>query len=557
MKRIIILLTCVQLLSTVNLFAQRFSEPVTLDKSTANFEPNGEYLFVGDLNGDLHKWNIKEGKLEASWDSLFVMEMYFTDAGIYFIQDFHHMAERQQLWKLNGEDVELYYTVPETTPEGNYSRIQGVGKDGEVLVYTHKKISISPNYTAGKLFVVRPNTQEESLITPWAYTGSVLMYRPGVQQVFDSKVVYADATKGAGKNDFTKTPLMLYDVKTGKQTRVEKNIDFNNFVLHGLKNTFISEIHYKPGDASQFTIYNAEGKEINSFDWKVYNAFRYDYVNDEVYFLRQDKEIIDVYSPSENRVVKTLKAFDDFSTTDRYNQKFSQSALPNGQQFKLVIDYYSNNFIGHVEQFNFETGEYEKVGQPMKEGLTFESKEAMKTDLEAAAKINNEEARLKNFRANVEDLPVLPASGKMQSFISFGAAASGKGFGYTAGNVASYNELPESVAMVAACETEDSILMLVRSSDYEQKIQGDYIIARDITNYYLSVITGNALHKEVLKVGDDVFVTKTNKNNVNDKKSGLLQVAIDFSWGTSGDIFTLRNNRNQTFSFNIKSCKKL
>lgn len=525
------LLSCLLLFVSFNGVSQGFQEKIIV--SNVYFEPNGEYAYIvsDEPTKKLYKWNIENATLASEWALDIEYEhMVFVGNDIYL------SSYSNEILKLNKDNnkFEVYYQSKRSKDD---FKVLGIGTDGRILNMDIKGLVGSAKQSWGPLLLSNPIDGSETLIE-MTVSGTVHWYTPSIQPSFNDHIIYVDYAK----KSFDKMKLKAYN-KTGKSSILMKKVKYGNYILHGFEDVLVFEYHSKNDNASRFILYDQNASEVRAFDWSIYRGVQYDYVKKELYFIKNDRSEIDVFSAKTYELLRTIPAFEDFflrSSDDLLGGPY----ITNGKHHRLVKAPSGDmeELIGYFEAFNFDTGKYERVGRPLRDGYFYEEYDefgAMASEMREKAIIDAAKANRSKFKSGISYIQFLPPSGNRPTFEEIGKDMN-VGIAWNVAQVASYDQLATNIGKVAECD--DKLVVLVRATDWDNTMKGDYIIDRDETIFYISVVNSNMKYEKISIVGKDVQVTKTNKHTIKVEQAGSLSTPTSLSWRDEGDTFWVTGN---------------
>ncbi|MCR9252155.1 MAG: hypothetical protein NXI20_17140 [bacterium] len=533
-QRIFILILLLSITSFAQ--AQRFDQKILVKKVI--YSPEGQFAYIAaeEPTKTLYKWDIEKSAIVEQWDiPITNIFMYFVGDDIYM--DLGISQESDGLMKLNTStnQFELYHQ----NRKGEQYRLMGICENGDLYLFEILDYRTREYQAWGPLFIYNPTTKSNVKTIGTTTSGTVYTSTPVFQPNVQNKVFFLDF----GKEKFDKSKFKLYDINTEKSVTVEK-AEYGNFVLHGFQDLYVFEYYSKSSDASKYKFYNKQGEEIASHDWYVYKSMLHDKAKNELYLLRGDDKGIDVLSTKTGNKIRSAKVFDDFFKRKSQYDDAAEHGINNGKKYRFHEEYGDmGELIGYFEIFNFESGKYEKIGELLREGYSFEEYEELKVMAKQMSEEREKEAAIANkarFKSDLSYMQYLPTSGNRETFEALGKDMNG-GSTWQVAQTASYSQLATNIAKIAECD--EKVVVLVRATEYEQKLQGDYLNARDETNFYLSIVNRFGQYESIKMVGQDVYVTKTNKHTAKVENSGLLSNATRLSWTDHGDTFWVSGNK--------------
>lgn len=544
----IILFFILSLVSTVS-YSQRFDHKTEIKE--VFYEPNGEYAYIltGSESDKIYKWHIENANIESEWS------LDFKRAKIYFVgEDVYVKASRGKAYST--QDKALLKLNKETNVFDNYYewigdekdyQLLGIDKEGTLLLFKSEGLLRGNHDSWGPLYL--KDVQKGTKTTIQTIIGGfVHWYTPIFQPVFKDKVVYVDFEK----QDLGKRKMKLYDKNTGKTTIVRKKMPYGNFILTGFENLFVYELYHKESDKSVYNFYNEEGNEVAFFDWATYRGMMIDYTNKELYMLNFDQSAIDIFAIPSMQKVRTIPPFEDFYIRE---DRFLAPTITNGKKHRFIEEHIGDmrELIGYFEKLDFETGQYTRVGKMLRDGYSFEDYEELKQmtkEMSAQAMKDKAALNASQFKSDISTIQFLATSGNRESLEAFGKDMNG-GKTWDVAKAASYDQLTTNMGKV--CECESKLVVLLKAENSESTVEGDFVVYRSETFFYLSVVNSDLKYEAIKLVGKDVHVTKTNKHTIKVENAGFLSNPTTISWRDNGDTFSV-NGRSGSFTVNKKIC---
>lgn len=551
-----ILLTSLLVLISNALLAQRFDARIKV--AGTYYEPQGvhAYILASAPSKSLYKYNIEDAKIDAQW------EVDFDKADMFFVnEDVYIWASTKldittfdsRMLKLNREtnQFEEYYRKDDVEKD---FRVLGVNQSGEIMLFDVQSLRGNSVKQAYGWLYIRNVIKDTRLSLEFTICGNIHTFRPMVQPFFTNKVAMIDYSK----MDIDKRKFILQDVIDRKnKTILKKKIEYGNYVIYGFGDVFIFEFHDDDSPSSQFIVFDAEGDELAEYSWDTYISVRYDYGREELYFLTQDKSKFDVFSAKDRRIVRSVKAFPYWSSkADEYHDGGNgNETITNGKKYRLISELQTNDLaelIGYFESYNFETGVYEPIGKPLREGYSFDDYNELKTmvdEMKADENKTNLALATSAFKADIAAIPFLSRSGN-QTTIANMEVDLNAGKVYKIAQVAAYNEPVEKVVKVAECD--DKVVVLVTSRHQDMKYNNN--VQRTVTteHAYLSVVNSGFKYDQIKMVAQEVTVVEYNtvtKESLPADRRG----SSNFSWTDNGDTFSVRGG-NESYSVNKSTC---
>lgn len=549
--RKILTLSILSLVSTIA-FAQRFDEKVEIREVL--YEPEGVYAYIltGWESVAMYKWHIENSEIEGQWDVPLEgesshIDLFFIEDEIYASNGKSVSSESKGLLKLNEttSQFEQYYIAK----EDEEFELIGIRPNGNLLLFDYKGLRTRGNFAWGNLLLYNP-IERTSTAIGLTTSGSAYSFNPSFHSLVEDQVLFLDFSK----ENYDKMKLKLYDISTGKSSMLMK-VEFGNFVLHGFGDLFVFEYYSKKDNASRYLFYDSSGEEIVSYDWEIYRALMFDYTNDELYLLRQDESGVDVFSSKSRSIVRNIPAFEDFFFRESSHKPYVAPVITNGEKHRLVEENVGDmrELIGFFEVLDFETGQYSRVGELLREGYSFDDYEELKEMSQQMRKESMAKAavaRASEFKSGIAGIPFLATSGNRTTLENM-ELDSRMGLTWPVAKVASYDQLTTNMGKV--CECDDKLVVLLRAEDGESTVEGDYVIYRSETYFYLSVVNSDMKYEAIKQVGMDVHKTKTNKHTIKVEASGFLSPETRLSWSDSGDSFWVNGNKG-SFTVDKKTC---
>lgn len=547
MKALNIFTFLVLSLLSITAFSQRFDQKIEI--SEVFYEPQGVHAYIKTNNPDeLYKWNIENSAIEDQW------KMEIEDIDLFFIKDDIYLSngkyvpfESKGLLKLNKatNQFEEHYR----NMEGEKFELLGIRPNGDLLLFDYEGLRTSNSMAWGNLFIHSP-TKGTSTLIGLTTAGSAYSFTPSFQSTVEDQVLFLDFSK----ENFEKMKLKLYDINTSKSSMLMK-VEFGNFVLHGFGDLFVFEYYSKKDNASRYLFYNSSGDEIVAYDWEIYRAIMFDYANDELYLLKQDESGVDVFSSKSQSIVRSIPAFEDFFFRESGHKPYVAPTITNGEKYRFVEEYVGDmrELIGYFEKLNFGTGQYERVGQLLREGYSFEEYEELK---QMSTEMNNEAmaeaavARASEFKSGIAGIPFLAASGNRSTLENMELDAN-VGITWPVAKVASYDQLTNNMGKV--CECEDKLVVLLKAENSESSMEPDYVVYRSERMFYLSVVNSDMKHEAIKLVGKEVDVYKTPKEKGKVEPKNSVGTPSSLSWNDQGDTFWVTGNSG-SFTVNKADC---
>lgn len=549
--RKILILSILSLVSTIA-FAQRFDQKVEIREVL--YEPQGVYAYIltGWESVTMYKWHIENAEIEGQWDVPLKgesshIDLFFIEDDIYASNGYSVSSESKGLLKLNktSNQFEEYFKAK----EGEKFELLGIRPNGDLLLFDYKGLRTRENMAWGNMLIYN-RSKGTSTSIGLTTAGSAYSFNPSFHSTVEDQVFFLDFAK----ENYDKMKIKLYDIPSGKSSMLMK-VEFGNFVLHGFGDLFVFEYYSKKDNASRYLFYDSSGEEIVSYDWEIYRALMFDYTNEELYLLKQDESGVDVFSSKSRSIVRSIPAFEDFFFRESSHKPYVPPTITNGKKYRFVQEYDGDmgELIGYFEVLDFETGQYSRVGQLLREGYSFEDYEELKemsTEVSKEAMVKAAMARAGEFKSGIAGIPFLATSGNRTTLENM-EFDSNMGLTWPVAEVASYDHLTTNMGKV--CECEDKVVVLLRAEDSESTVEGDYVIYRSETYFYLSVVNSDMKYEAIKQVSMDVHKTKTNKHTIKVEASGFLSPETRLSWSDSGDSFWVSGNKG-SFTVDKETC---
>lgn len=533
---------------------QRFNEEISVRETF--FSSDGKTIYIFSEKDKVYRWNIHEARLEKEWDiANRFSKMYFVGEDVYLLAEVitENYDAKKTLYQYNRntDNFDVYYKVIDAYYDDNdkyvYETLESIGTDGSIVTFLHAGSAHNTASTFGSLFLRNPATDSKEEIIKMTESGAVFP-EPFYQPTYNQKLICMDFNKF----DYGKKKVSLYDVGSGKHAVIRKKVKYNNSVLHGFNDFFVFEYYALKKKKSEYTFYDSNGEQIEFFDFGKYCGILFDYMTNEIYLRHEDGTYIDVYSVDKQKFMRTVPCFADFFLRSESREPIP--AIQNGKNFRYVNEsVYMSELIGYIEQFDFKTGTYMRVGQPLREGYSFEDRDKLFVTAMAKKEKSNEAAKAQaaeNFKATLTNLPQASTSGNTMSLRKQGTTIHNDV--YRLVSVGCYGQLAEHAIKLAECDSR--VVMLIQSDETTSDIKGDYKIDIVTKNYYVSVVNSNAQHEKVTLIGQDVHETHTNKHTMKVEKTGWHASPTNFTWSIGEDNISISSPKG-SFSFDKNTCQ--